>query len=105
MSAPPGFSPTSEHAAEVRAPKLMRDAMSLLAACGITRSPAWVSRTVRNWHRQHALPFGQYLLEAVQANDAQRRAVAEDSSLVYCLTYWDPTGEAAMRNVLRERGF
>lgn len=83
---------------------LIRDAHRLLAACGIERGPAWVSSTVRQYlHRvvANGFPFGVYLLNQVELNAEQRRVALADPELAYLLDYRDPTGETAVRNVLR----
>ncbi len=82
---------------------LTRDAHRLLDACGITRSPKWVQRTVRDYCSASAsgLPFGMYLANQVELNAQQRQAVLDRADLRYLLEYADPTGETAVRNVLR----
>jgi len=83
---------------------LIRDAHRLLAACGIERCPAWVSSTVRQYlHRVSATgyPFGAYLMNQVELNSEQRRTALANSELASFLNYADPTGETAVRNVMR----
>lgn len=83
---------------------LIRDAHRLLAACGIERGPAWVSSTVRQYlHRVSAngFPFGAYLLNQVELNSEQRRVALANPEMASFLNYADPTGETAVRNVLR----
>lgn len=82
---------------------LMRDAGLLLDACGVDRSRAWISRTVRVYLDApvQGLPFGSFLAARIELNEYQRRALAERADLRYLLTYADPTGEAAIRNVMR----
>lgn len=84
---------------------LARDAGLLLDACGVVRSRAWVSRTVRDYRNSSikGMPFGTFLLARVELNAVQRRMLAERADLRYLLTYQDPTGETAARNVDRER--
>jgi len=84
-----------------------RDAGRLLAACGVYRSRAWISRTVRDYMSSIAgagFPFGAYLLNRVELNAEQRRAALNDPEFAYLLEYADPTGEQAVRNVLRGGG-
>lgn len=87
------------------AESLVREAHTLLEVCGLHRSPAWVSRTVRAFLRSSVdgMPFGVYLVARVELNAQQRRALAEREDLRYVLSYADPTGETAIRNVARER--
>jgi len=82
---------------------LSRDAGRLLAACGVERSRAWVSRTVRDYtsHVSDAYPFGAYLLNRVELNADQRRVALANPEMACFLNYADPTGETAVRNVMR----
>lgn len=86
---------------------LLRDAMGMLDRCGVSRSPKWVQRIVREYTATAArvgFPFGPYLLNRVQLNAEQRRAILAKSDLRYLLEYADPTGEQAVRNVMSRRG-
>lgn len=86
---------------------LIRDAHQVLAACGVARSPSWVSRTVHRYMRvaEHkGFPFGPYLLNQVQLNLEQRLCLMHDPELASFLSYADPTGEMAVRNVERRKG-
>jgi hypothetical protein len=87
------------------AESLARDAGLLLHACGVIRSRGWISRAVRDYLASDwtALPFGMFLAAKVELSDAQRRVLAERSDLRYLLSYADPTGETAIRNVMREQ--
>lgn len=82
----------------------LRDAMRLLEHSGIARSPKWVQRVVRDYSSTIAgtgYPFGAYLLNCVELNAEQRRAAMNDPEVAYLLEYADPTGETAVRNVMR----
>jgi len=83
---------------------LTRDAHRLLAACGVERAASWVKRTVRDYtsHVGDAFPFGAYLLNRVELNSEQRRVALANSELASFLNYADPTGETAVRNVMKE---
>lgn len=86
---------------------LLRDAMRLLERCGIARSPKWVQRVIRDYASSIAgigFPFGAYLLNRVEMNAEQRLAALSDPEVAYLLEYADPTGETAVRNVLRGAG-
>jgi len=86
---------------------LARDAEHLLVRCGVARSRAWVSRIVRDYASSIAgtgFPFGAYLLNRVELNAEQRRTAMNDPEVAYLLEYADPTGETAVRNVLRGAG-
>ena len=82
---------------------LSREAGRLLAACGVERSRAWVSRIVRDYLSSISTgyPFGAYLLNRVELNSEQRRVALANSELASFLNYADPTGETAVRNVMR----
>ena len=78
----------------------------LLDACGVVRSRAWLSRTVRDFlssHLAEQMPFGLFLVSRLELNHSQRRALAECADVRYLLNYRDPTGETTARNVDRER--
>ncbi len=103
--------PTSGGSTSRRAPEaqsrevLLRDAARLLDAAGVTRSASWLNRTVRTYMsaRIQGLLFGDYLVARVELNVRQRRWLEERADLRYLLTYADPTGENAARNVDRGR--
>jgi len=86
--------------------KIVSQAGRVLEACGIVRSPSWLSRTVRSYMR-HAAPkgltFGAWLVTQVQLGEEHRRRVLSDPELRYVLVYSDPTGESAVRNAMRAR--
>ena len=85
---------------------LCREASALLEACGIGRSRSWVSRTVRDYQVRVQLtgyPFAAWLLNRVQLNAEQRLRILHDPELAYLLAYADPTGETAVRNIVRGR--
>lgn len=110
-TAPPGVLPMdisirrNHERRDVSVEGLTRDAHLLLDACGVQRSPSWVSRTVRDFLASdlRGMPFGMFLTARVELNSMQRRALAERADLRYILSYADPTGETAVRNVMRER--
>lgn len=84
---------------------LIRDAHLFMAACGISRGNSWVTRVVRDYLQASlaAMPFGIYLAARLDLNARQRRSLAERADMRYLLSYADPTGETAVRNVMRER--
>ena len=89
-----------------RRESLIRDAHLLMDACGVVRSPSWISRTVRDYEASQfvGLPFGMFLAGRLELNERNRRMLAEHADLRYLMSYADPTGETAARNVDRERG-
>lgn len=102
---PPGLtaSPSERCTTTAATPEsLIRDTHTLLRAAGIQRSPNWVTKTVRTYLRStvRALPFGQVLAAELALSTEQRAALQARSELRYVLEYRDPTGEAAVRNVM-----
>lgn len=90
--------------ASSQASAFTNDAIRLLDACGLAVRANWISRTVRDYLRHsqwHGIPFGAYLLARVQLNAEQRRRAMTDPELANLLSYSDPTGETAVRNVMR----
>jgi hypothetical protein len=94
---------SAETEGQPRPEGLSREAGRLLAACGVERSRAWVSRIVRDYlfSISTGYPFGAYLLNRVELNTEQRRTALANSELASFLNYADPTGETAVRNVMR----
>ncbi len=97
---------SAETVDQPRPETLAADAGRLLDACGVARSRSWVSRTVRAYVDRVAhtgYPFGAWLLAQVELNAEQRRRALADPETASMLCYADPTGEAAVRNVMRGR--
>lgn len=105
-TAPMGVSIRRNHVAEVTKTSLQRDARLLLDACGVHRGGNWIARVVLDYLAApiQGLPFGLFLTARLELSDEQRRRLAESADLRYLLSYADPTGETAIRNVMRERG-
>ena len=85
---------------------LIREAQQILYAAGVHRSASWVARTVRQYVSHvsgKGFPFGVYLVNRVQLNAEQRLAIRSRPDLAYVLDYADPTGETAVRNVMKGR--
>jgi len=85
---------------------LFTEASMILSAVGIDRSASWLTRTIHDFRRSaiEGMPFGVYLVARVGLNEQQRRAIAERADLRYILSYADPTGETAVRNLMRRGG-
>lgn len=97
---------TSAEATEAMTETLIRYANQVLDTTGVNRSPSWVSRTVRSF-QQHAsgrMRFGTWLVNRLQLNTEQRIALRSNPDIAYLMTYVDPTGETAVRNVMRSAG-
>lgn len=52
--------------------------------------------------RVEGMPFGLFLVARLDLNEDERRRLDERADLRYLLTYADPTGETAVRNVMRD---
>lgn len=87
--------------------QLLTDASTILARCGVDTRGSWLRRTVTDYCRHVAhtgYPFGPWLMARVQLNAEQRRRAMHDPELHNFLCYFDPTGESAVRNVMRRHG-
>lgn len=113
MSAPPGVmsDQSSRRNQERRGPAgastedLVRDARRILDACGVVMSPSRVSRLVRSYEqevRAKGVPFALFLLNSVHLSAARRVELLADPEMRRAVAYADPTGEQAVRNVLRD---
>jgi hypothetical protein len=84
---------------------LIRDAQAVLAGCGITRSPAWVSRTVRAYVNgtgaRAGLPFVRHLIARLELSAEARARAERHPDIANLLAYADPTGETAVAHVMR----
>lgn len=100
---PPGLAAT-DNRRNTSAETLDRDAHALMTACGIARSRSWVSRTVRTYLRSplRGLPFGDYLAARLQLSAQQRADMLARSEFARVISYADPTGETAVRNVMAQ---
>jgi hypothetical protein len=108
-SAPPGRAPFTSitprnHVAAQEIWNLTAEARQILDAIGVVKSQNWVSRLVRrHLDSSVSLPFAAVVVAAVETSPAQRRLLAERADLRYLLSYADPTGETAVRNVMKEQ--
>jgi hypothetical protein len=74
---------------------LIRHAHIALAAAGLSISPSKVSRSVRTRVKRNGQASAERMIATYAAISGER-----GSFDAFCLTYADPTGEAAMRNVM-----
>jgi hypothetical protein len=66
-------------------------------------SPSKVSRLVRRYDarvKQNGWTFVDFLANSVQLSAAQRRQALNDPDLERVISYRDPTGERAVKNVM-----
>lgn len=112
MSAPPGVvariseTPgTNFPGSEAR--RLKAVAATVLSNCGIEYGPNRVNRLVVDFMtrvERNGFAFFGCLANRVQLTAEQRRRALADPDLVRVLSYADPTGETAVRHVMRAGG-
>jgi hypothetical protein len=86
------------------AEKLIRDARIILTNCGVPVGQSRLSRLVRTYQarvERNGFAFFDFLVNSVQVTDEQRRKALADPDVQRVISYADPTGETAVRNVLR----
>lgn len=89
--------------------ELVNAARLILDNCGIAFSTNKIVRLVVRFNATmpnasgHA--FFLYLTNAVQMSAEQQRAALRNPDIARVISYADPVGETAARNVLRERGY
>lgn len=107
MPLAPQPSTRRNHVAEDFKSSLIKDTRDLIHACGIHRGENWISRAVRAYLDApvQGLPFGLYLAAKLELSHKQRAALVDRADSLYRLTYSDPTGNQAARNVDRELGW
>lgn len=104
MSAPPGVvANPAAFAPEGVAPSLREQIRGFLAEAGLDRTDSWVHRVSRDYARTAitGLPLGMFVATRLALTNQERRLVAERADLRYLLSYSDPTGETAVRNLTR----
>jgi len=87
-----------------RTEALIKAAHLVLDNCGLSLTPAKVSRLVRDYERHvHAngFSFFVYLANSVQLTEDQRRRAMTNPDIARAISYADPTGESAVNNVMR----
>jgi hypothetical protein len=77
-----------------------------LQTSGLERTESWVQRVSRDYARLAipGTPVGVFIATRIALNPVERRRLAERADLRYLLSYADPTGETAVRNIMRDRG-
>lgn len=81
---------------------LTNDVAATFARFGIPVSPSRISRMVRTYiasAQGNGYDFGDYVANKVVLTEARRRVVSDELRRV--VSYSDPTGETAVRNVGR----
>lgn len=80
---------------------------TILGNCGITMSATKVRRLVQRFEHDvepMGWSFFDFLANAVQLDVERRRQLLDNPDVARAITYADPTGEAAVRNVMRGGG-
>jgi len=110
VSAPPGVTPTTPIRRSTSADEStqtehhIRLGSDLLTFWGIGMSHNRLVKHVRRFEREvTGFTFFDYLANAVQADDEDRRRAHLDPELARAISYADPTGETAVRNVMGSR--
>jgi hypothetical protein len=100
---------------ETRAPRpegqttaedLARIAHAVLDNCGLDMSRSKVSRLIRTFQARVAgngWSFFDFLANSIQLDAEHRRQLLHTPDVARVISYADPTGETAVRNVLRHR--
>lgn len=107
MSAPPGLMPAPVFGGTTSPSKseLIGAARVILDGCGIEFSQNKIVRLVLQFHDRapnasgHA--FFLYLTNAVQMSAEQQQRALLNPDIARVIAYADPTGEAAVNNVMR----
>ncbi|VBA62113.1 hypothetical protein [Mycobacterium attenuatum] len=85
---------------------MVKAAHLVLDNCGIKMSPSKVSRLVRDYQHQVAMngfSFFDFFVNSVQLSEQQKRTAMLNPDIARAISYSDPTGETAIRNVLRNQ--
>jgi hypothetical protein len=113
MNGPPGRSRTQARPAGTCRSGPERDRLitathAILANCGVAMGPRRVHRLVQTFQERverNGFQFFDFLANTVQLDEARRRQALADPEVQRAIAYADPTGEEAVRNVQRERGW
>jgi hypothetical protein len=90
--------------AESQTERVARIAYAVLDAVGYEMSRAKVSRIVRSFEARVAgngWSFFDYFANRIQLDSERRRQLLSDPDVLRVIAYADPTGETAVRNVMR----
>lgn len=102
--APLGLKARSAAGGSTSTENLIRRAHDLLADSGVAMSPSRVSRLVRDYKRRvetNGFPFEAFLANSALLTADQRRRALLNPDIARVVSYSDPTGERAIRNVMR----
>lgn len=107
MSPPTGFALAAAPGGSTlhRPEDLIRDAHVILTNCGVPIGTQRVTRLVRQFQSRvecNGFAFFDFLANSVQLDSATRRRALANPDVQRVISYMDPTGETAVRNVMRE---
>lgn len=83
---------------------LLRLAHAIIDNCGVRMGPNKVSRIVRTFEARVAgngWSFFDFLANTIQLDAERRRQLLNNPDIARVISYADPTGEAAVNNVMR----
>ena len=86
----------------------VRAAHTVLLHCGVELSHSKIRRLVRRFEtsvERNGWTFHEFLFNAANLTEDQRRGVMCHPTLARLLSYCDPTGEQAVNHVLHQRGY
>lgn len=87
---------------------MIRAANVVARNCGLPIGPSKVSKLVRIYQRNveyKGVAFFDFFANAIELDERQRREALNDPDVMRAIAYADPTGETAVKNVIKERGF
>lgn len=85
--------------------RLITATHTILANCGMPMGGRRVNRLVQTFQQRverNGFTFFDFLANTVQLDSEQRRRALADPEISRAIAYADPTGESAVRNVMRE---
>lgn len=109
MTAPPGVARTTSstrrsHPADIEDLKVA--ASAVLWNCGIDYGPSKIHRLCCqfvNRVQHNGFSFFDFIANKVELTAEQQRSALSDPDVARAIAYADPTGEAAVNNVMRGR--
>jgi hypothetical protein len=94
--------------AESQTERLIRIAVAVLDRYGVEMSHNRMVKLVRRYERfagPNGWTFFDYFTNAIRMDQDRRREIANDPDVRRLISYTDRTGEKAVTNVLKQRGY
>jgi hypothetical protein len=88
--------------------QLVRHAHVILSACGRSMSANKVCKLTHRYEQfvqRNGWTFFDYITNEMLLTEQEQAAIWADPDAYNSLRYLDPTGDCAVRNVMRQRGF